>query len=221
MYRDQVDTNNGFRTVPTAAERGRRLQLAPDRNADWYRSSWPADYERRDYDPATTRTVDGQVVEILPEQPGSDEPVRSVASKILALVPNPVNNAAVNNYPVIFPANKFQWIPSIKIDHALTNSIHLSGYYALTATDKDNGGDGLPDPISARRYQVIRSNTVRINMDDAIRPTLVLHAGVGFQRYHRPGQLRLPTSISQARSVCPARWSADFPSSPELHRSTE
>jgi hypothetical protein len=187
MYRDQVDTNNGFRTVPTAAERGGDFSSLLTGTQIGTDPLGRPIMNGAIYDPATTRTVDGQVVR--DPFPNNQVPMSRydpVATKILALVPNPVNNAAVNNYPVIFPANKFQWIPSIKIDHALTNNIHLSGYYALTATDKDNGGDGLPDPISARRYQVIRSNTVRINMDDAIKPTLVLHAGVGFQRYHNP-----------------------------------
>jgi hypothetical protein len=187
MYRDQVDTNNGFRTVPTAAERGGDFSSLLTGTQIGVDPLGRPIMNGAIYDPATTRTVNGQVVR--DPFPNNQVPMSRydpVATKILALVPNPVNNAAVNNYPIIFPANKFQWIPSIKIDHALTNNIHLSGYYALTATDKDNGGDGLPDPISARRYQVIRSNTVRINMDDAIKPTLVLHAGVGFQRYHNP-----------------------------------
>jgi hypothetical protein len=187
MYRDQVDTNNGFRTVPNAAER------AGDFSSLLTGTQIGTDPLGRPimngalYDPSTTRTVNGQVVR--DPFPNNQIPVGSfdpVAAKILTYIPNPVNDQATGNYPIIFPANKFQWIPSIKIDHSLTSNIHLSGYYALTATDKDNGGDGLPDPISARRYQVIRSNTVRINMDDVIRPTVVLHAGIGFQRYHNP-----------------------------------
>jgi hypothetical protein len=187
MYRDQVDTNNGFRTVPTAAERaGDFSSLLTGQQIGTDPLGRPI-MNGAIYDPATTRTVNGQVVR--DPFPNNQVPISRydpVAAKILAYVPNPVNNQATGNYPIIFPANKFQWIPSIKIDHALTNNIHLSGYYALTATDKDNGGDGLPDPISARRYQVIRSNTVRINVDDVIKPTLVVHAGVGFQRYHNP-----------------------------------
>ncbi|HET6219479.1 MAG TPA: TonB-dependent receptor [Acidobacteriaceae bacterium] len=187
MYRDQVNTNNGFRTVPSAAVRGGDFSSLLTGTQIGTDPLGRPIMNGALYDPSTTRTVNGQVVR--DPFPNNQIPVGSfdpVAAKILSYIPNPVNGQAVDNYPFIFPANKFQWIPSIKIDHSLTSNIHLSGYYALTATDKDNGGDGLPDPISARRYQVIRSNTVRINMDDVIRPTIVLHAGIGFQRYHNP-----------------------------------
>ena len=33
------------------------------------------------------------------------------------------------------------------------------------------GQDGLPDPISARRDQIIRSHTVRVNYDNTLDPT--------------------------------------------------
>jgi hypothetical protein len=187
MYRDQVNTNNGFRTVPSAAVRGGDFSSLLTGTQIGTDPLGRPIMNGALYDPSTTRTVNGQVVrDPFPNNQIPAGRFDPVAAKILNLIPNPVNSQAIDNYPFIFPANKFQWIPSIKIDHSLTSNIHLSGYYALTATDKDNGGDGLPDPISARRYQVIRSNTVRINMDDVIRPTVVLHAGIGFQRYHNP-----------------------------------
>jgi hypothetical protein len=187
MYRDQVDTNNGFRSVPTAAERGGDFSSFLTGTQIGTDPLGRPIMNGAIYDPATTRTVNGQVVrDPFPDNQIPTSRYDPVAAKILALIPNPVNSQTIGNYPIIFPANKFQWIPSIKIDHALTSNIHLSGYYALTATDKDNGGDGLPDPISARRYQVIRGTTVRINADDVITPTVVLHAGIGYQRYHNP-----------------------------------
>lgn len=153
------------------------------------------------YDPATTRTVNGQTVrDPFPNNFINPSRFDPVSAKILSLIPGPTNGSPTNNYPVIFPANKFQWIPSIKLDHTLTSKIHLAGYYATQATDKDNGGDGLPDPISARRYQVIRSQTVRINADDVITPSIVLHAGVASSatsiRIRHPS----PASISRVHS---------------------
>ncbi len=212
MYRDQVDTNNGFRSVPTVAERGGDFSSLLTGTQIGTDPLGRPIMNGTIYDPATTRTVNGQVVR--DPFPNNQVPMGRydpVATKILALIPNPVNGQATNNYPFIFPANKFQWIPSIKIDHALTSNIHLSGYYALTATDKDNGGDGLPDPISARRYQVIRSNTVRINMDDVIKPTLVLHAGIGFQRYHNPDTTPITNFNQQSELGLPGALVGGFP----------
>jgi hypothetical protein len=187
MYRNQVQTNNGFRTVPTTAERNGDFSSLLTGTVIGTDPLGRPIMNGAIYDPSTTRTVNGQVVR--DPFPNNQVPVAQfdpVAAKVLSLIPSPVNSAATGNYPIIFPANKFQWIPSIKIDHELTNNIHLSGYYALTATDKDNGGDGLPDPISARRYQVIRGTTVRINGDYVFRPTVVFHGGIGYQRYHNP-----------------------------------
>ena len=83
-------------------------------------------------------------------------------------------------------ACKIQDIPSIKFDHNLNDSSKFSFYYSRMRTDKDNGQDGLPDPISARRDQIIRSHTYRFNYDHTLSPTVILHAGVGYQRYYNP-----------------------------------
>ncbi|MCX6634069.1 MAG: TonB-dependent receptor, partial [Acidobacteria bacterium] len=68
----------------------------------------------------------------------------------------------------------------------LRDGSRLSAYWARQRTDKDNGHDGLPDPISARRDQLIRSNTVRLNFDRSLSTHLLLHFGAGYQRYFNP-----------------------------------
>ena len=202
MYRDRVSTNNGFETVPTTAYRNGDLSyLLTGQQIGTDPLGRPI-MNGAIYDPATTRTVNGQVVrDPFPNNYINPNRFDPVAAKVLAYLPTPVNDSPTKNYPDIFPANKFQWIPSIKIDHTLTSNIHLSGYYSSQSTDKDNGGDGLPDPISARRYQVIRSHTIRINADDVLTPALVLHAGGGFQRYHNPDTTPLTTFDQRPRSV--------------------
>jgi hypothetical protein len=201
MYRDRVSTDNGFETVPTAAYRNGDLSYLLTGTVIGKDPLGRPIMNGAIYDPATTRTVNGQIVrDPFPNNQIPTSRFDPVAAKILALVPNPTNGSPTKNYPDIFPANKFQWIPSIKMDHTLTNNIHLSGYYSYMATDKDNGGDGLPDPISARRYQVIRSQTIRINADDVLTPTLVLHVGGGFQRYYNPDTTPL-TSFNQSTSL--------------------
>ena len=82
---------------------------------------------------------------------------------------------------------KFRPFPSFKIDHNFNGSNKMAVYYSFQKTDKDNGqDDGLPDPISPRRDQLIRSHTVRVNHDWTARPTLLFHFGAGYQRYHNP-----------------------------------
>jgi Carboxypeptidase regulatory-like domain len=201
MYRDRVATNNGFETVPTAAYRNGDLSYLLTGEQIGTDPLGRPIMNGAIYDPATTRTVNGQVVrDPFPNNYINPNRFDPVAAKVLSYLPTPVNGSPTKNYPDIFPANKFQWIPSIKIDHTLTSNIHLAGYYASQSTDKDNGGDGLPDPISARRYQVIRSHTIRINADDVLTPSLVLHVGGGFQRYHNPDTTPL-TTFNQPSSL--------------------
>jgi TonB dependent receptor len=109
-----------------------------------------------------------------------------VALKIQELIPRPMNGNLINNFERRAAYRKIQDIPSIKIDHNLNDRSKFSFYYSLQRTDKDNGQDGLPDPISARRDQIIRSHTTRINYDNTLSPTIIFHAGVGYQRYYNP-----------------------------------
>lgn len=186
-FRD-VNTNFlGFGTVPTEAYRrgdfsaaltGRRIGTDPLGN--------PV-FENVIYDPRTTRTVNGYTIrDPFPNNVIPQSLLDPVALKIQSLIPLPTNGNLVNNFERRSPYRKIQTIPSIKIDHNITDSSKISGYFSQMATDKDNGQDGLPDPISARRDQIIRSHTVRINYDHTLTPTLLLHAGVGYQRYWNP-----------------------------------
>jgi len=47
----------------------------------------------------------------------------------------------------------------------------------------------LPAPVTAIRDQQIYSYTTRLNFDDVLSPTLILHAGAGYVRYLNSGQL--------------------------------
>ena len=187
MFRDRQNKNDGFGTVPTNAFRegnfsaaltGRVLGQDPlNRNI----------MEGAIYDAGTQRSVNGQVVR--DPFPGNTIPMNRfdpVALKIQSLIPAPASGALVNNFEKRYSYRKIQAIPSIKVDHNFTPSSKLAGYYSQMRTDKDNGQDGLPDPVSARRDQFIRSYTVRVTYDHTLRPTLLLHMGAGYQRYHNP-----------------------------------
>ena len=188
MFRDRQNKINGLGTVPTDAFRngdfssiltGRVLGVDPmGRNI----------MENAIYDPATTRTVNGQVV----SDPFLNNIIPSsrfdpVAVKVQALIPKADGQGLVNNFTRRYAYRKIQAIPSIKIDHSFTPSARMSAYWSAQSTDKDNGqDDGLPDPISPRRDQIIRSQTVRVNYDQTVRPTFLVHLGAGYQRYHNP-----------------------------------
>jgi hypothetical protein len=142
------------------------------------------------YDPATT-TTDPKTGNLV-RQPFSGNIIPAsrldpVALKILSTIPKPnAGNNLVNNYQPGSPFRKIQQIPSLKIDHNLTQSAKISGYWSVESTVKDVGQDGLPDPISIRRDLYIKGTTFRVNYDQSLSPTLLLHLGAGVQRYRNP-----------------------------------
>jgi hypothetical protein len=186
MYRSHQG-NDIFGTVPTDAMRngdfgsiltGRVLGTDPLGRSIM---------ENAIYDPATSRVVNGLTV----RDPYQNNVIPMnrldpVALKMQALLPHATRSGNLNNFEERFTLGKIQAIPTIKIDHNFTSNSHLAVYYSQQRTDKDNSQDGFPDPLSARRFQTIRSHTTRINYDHSLTPTTLLHVGAGYQRYNNP-----------------------------------
>jgi hypothetical protein len=147
-------------------------------------------FEGTIYDPATQRTVNGQIVR--DPFPGNKIPVDRfdpIAVKVQNLLPAPDPRYAsrlTDNFEQRFKYRRIEQIYSWKVDHNLTDNAKLAVYVGMQRTRKDNGQDGLPDPISKRRDQPITSKTMRINYDHTLRPTLINHFGIGYQRYYNP-----------------------------------
>lgn len=139
------------------------------------------------YNPVTERTVGGQVVRdafqgnIVPKSL-----LDQVALKIQDLLPNPTTSNLVNNFQVDVGNHKYQSIPSIKIDHSFSNTTKLSGYWSVQHTDQITGPNGLPAPITSQREQLIYGHTTRLNLDKTVTPTLLIHMGAGYLRFHNP-----------------------------------
>jgi hypothetical protein len=203
-YRDRQNAYLGITTVPVDAQKGGNFnQILTSRNlgTDF---TGRAILENTIYDPLTTTTdSSGRFV----RQPftGNIIPasrIDPVAQKILGTLPRPnLNSNLVNNYELRNPFRKIQQIPSVKIDHNLTNTARITGYWSKQITDKDVGQDGLPDPVSARRDLYIKSTTVRINYDQTLRPTLLLHLGAGVQRYRNPDAAPASVATYDAASL--------------------
>lgn len=188
MFRDVSTNYLGFGTVPTDLYRqGNFSQALTGRNLGTDGLGRPI-LENTIYDPTTAFTgPDGRIYRNpFPNNTIPTARLDPVALKVQGLIPSAQNGLLVNNLERRSPYRKIQDIPSVKIDHQINDNMKISGYWSRQRTDKDNGQDGLPDPISARRDQFIRSQTVRINFDQNIRPTVLLHVGVGYQRYHNP-----------------------------------
>jgi hypothetical protein len=188
MYRDVSTNFLGYGTVPTEDyRRGNFSSALTGRNlgTDGLGRSI---LENVIYDPRSNRTgPDGRIYrDPYPNNTIPTSQMDPVALKIQQLIPLPTQAGVVNNFERRAAYRKIQDIPSVKIDHNFNDKSKMSVYWSRMRTDKDNGLDGLPDPISARRDQFIRSQTVRVNYDQTLSPTVMLHLGAGYQRYHNP-----------------------------------
>ena len=140
------------------------------------------------YDPATTRTVNGQVVR--DPFPGNRIPsnrIDPVAAKIQALIPPPNTDGLVNNYRPSYPSNRNTNIPSVKVDHNLGARTKISFSWQRTATRANYSlvfgeADGLPEPITRARSNDIVAHVGRLNLDHSFSSTLLLHLGTGYLR---------------------------------------
>ncbi|MEI9814531.1 MAG: hypothetical protein WDO18_18645 [Acidobacteriota bacterium] len=137
-------------------------------------------FENQVYDPLSTRVVNGQTV----RDPfvGNRVPAAQmdpVFTKIQNLIPLPNQNGTsfFQNYLVPITNPRVTFIPSVKIDHQVSSSFKLSGYWQRTKTSSPNNTsfnfplNGVPSKVTA--------HTIRISGDYTITPTILFHAGIG------------------------------------------
>ena len=192
-YRDRESLYAGTSTVPNSAylagNLSNNLAVTANRNLGNDFAGRPI-IQNAIYDPAT-QVIDPTGRRVLNTFPNNIIPpsrIDPAATKILAFLPKPNlgNDAYVNNFTQSGAFFKLQQIPSLKIDHNFNDRSKISGYVGTQNTDKSNGVDGLPDVLSRVRIQNIWSMTSRVNYDQTLSPTLLLHLGAGFIRYRNP-----------------------------------
>ncbi len=142
------------------------------------------------YDPSTSRPVNGVTVrDPFPGNIITDKTLFDpVSVKVQNLIPKATRQGVLtNNWDQIVAATRNQLLPSVRADHSFSPRAKVSFSYAFISTHSNsNGGDGLPVPLTAVRPQMQSSHTYRLNYDYTLSPTMLLHAGVGEQRYHNP-----------------------------------
>jgi hypothetical protein len=160
------------------------------------------------FNPTTTTTAaDGSSVRL----PFSNnmipfEQMDSVAKKIQGYIPLPLNNLLVNNYPIPAYSNyRHTMLPSLKLDHNLSSTVKLAWYYAENRSYSPNA-DGLPAPITAATPNDSVTRTTRINFDETITPTMLLHVGVGLMYLNQ-------SQLSAALDQSTLGWGANFSAS--------
>ncbi|HEY4360994.1 MAG TPA: TonB-dependent receptor [Bryobacteraceae bacterium] len=187
QYRETVLNSTTPITVPTAAYRnGNFTQALTNRNL--CPTATPGCdplgrpiMENTIYDPLSQRTAaNGQIVR--DPFPNNTIPVQQqdpVALAVQKLIPQATNSTAlINNYLTSYSNPRLTYIPSLKLDYQLSSKSKLSGYWSRTSTNTPNNS-ALPVPITAATASNIVANTTRINFDQTLTPTLLLHLGVG------------------------------------------
>jgi hypothetical protein len=185
QFRQTIITNNVSSTLPTAAYRtGNFTQALTGRNLGTDGLGRPL-FENTIYDPSSNFVVNG-VTYRNPFQTNNVIPAAQldpVALKIQNFIPLPTSSGLINNYLPTYANPRTSTIPSVKIDYALGPRSKLSGYWSLTETNTPNNG-ALPQPITSGTPDHIPTNTARVNFDQTLTPTLLLHVGVGLLDMH-------------------------------------
>jgi hypothetical protein len=103
-----------------------------------------------------------------------------VALKIQGLLPKTANSLQALNYQLSGTSPRPQNLPSIKVDHNFSSNLKLSTFYSYVAGSGQTSTDGLPVNITTAGFNHSNSSTARLNVDDTLRPSMLLHLGVGY-----------------------------------------
>jgi hypothetical protein len=179
QFRQTTITNNVATTVPTLAYRSGNFSGALTGRQLGTDALGRAILENTIYDPNSDRIVNG-----LHERdpfPNNTIPLTDmdpVAMKIQALIPLPTTSGLINNYTPTYVNPIATTIPSIKSDYQISSTSKLAVFYSLNRQDNPNNGL-LPDPIRSSQPRAVNSSTYRVNFDETLTPTMLLHFGAG------------------------------------------
>jgi hypothetical protein len=111
----------------------------------------------------------------------------ATSMKLIALFPTAQNANLVGNYNGTIGGNRYTAIPSVKLDHSISDKDKISFFWTRINTASQissplGNADGLPQNIGQYRGTFIPTYTTRLNYDRTLSPTLLLHLGGGY--YH-------------------------------------
>jgi hypothetical protein len=141
------------------------------------------------YDPSTQRPVsatDSRLIrDVFVNNTIPTAQLDPVALKVQALVPQPQGQFAtqlINNYINPYQTKAQYYVPSIKIDHSLSSKIKLSGnwgwnHQGTPGPPTNTTAEGLPTLISVLAPTDWNTINYRLNYDQTLTPTLLLHLG--------------------------------------------
>jgi Carboxypeptidase regulatory-like domain len=213
QFRENQVITSGLTTVPTLAYRQgdfskaliNPLTIGGQPAID---SAGQALVQNEIFDPTSTRVAaDGSSYRLpFTNNTIPNTAMDPVAKKIQGYIPLPLNNLLVNNYPIPAYGNyRHTTIPSLKLDHNLSSTVKLAWYYSENRSYSPNA-DGLPAPITAATPNDSVTRTTRLNFDETITPTMLLHLGVGLMYLNQ-------SQLSAALDQSTLGWGSNFSAS--------
>lgn len=173
------------------------------------------------YDPQTEQLVNGlRVRDQFQYQgiPNMINPARfdPVAKKIQDLIPLPTSDAITNNYFKPWFSVQHMHIPSLKLDHNFSDSSKVSFFIQAMTENNDQlygpgGGDGIPTAITTHRPSHIHQSVYRLNYDQTIMPTTILHLGAGLHKLYFPDTVTNPNFDQLKELGLPGAYATIFP----------
>jgi Carboxypeptidase regulatory-like domain len=102
--------------------------------------------------------------------------------------PNAAAGILTSNYFNPFRSSRITRSPTLKIDQNIGAKARLSFTYSDNHTESPvqalGLGEGFPEPITGNGGTFENSPTFRLNLDYTLRPTMILHVGIGWQEYN-------------------------------------
>jgi hypothetical protein len=140
------------------------------------------------FDPYSTRLVGGQQVRTpFPNNTIPATMLDPVALALQKLLPVPNAPGIIMNYNVpAYTSFTHTTNVSVKLDHSISPTIKISGYYSQLNNYTPNVNGGV-QPLALGGADTNQWNhTVRLNYDQSITPTLLFHVGVGYFETSEP-----------------------------------
>ncbi|HEY1239937.1 MAG TPA: carboxypeptidase-like regulatory domain-containing protein, partial [Bryobacteraceae bacterium] len=186
QFRQSANISNTFGVVPNAAYRAGNFQGALTGTCNGPDPIGQQVCQNELFDPGTTRVVNNATVrDPFPNNTIPQASFDPTAKIIQDMIPQPNAPGLLNYQAPAYSNYRHTTIPSVKIDQNISAKMKLAGYYSATKTYSPQT-NGFTQPYTALQPQNALAQTIRLNLDTTLTPTLLLHIGAGYLETSNP-----------------------------------